>query len=102
MMATPPRNLPRFLPTLTEVVNLTDLSAVPALARSETEEIVQSVMQRMQGQVEKRLTEEIDTLVRKLMLEQREGLSLRLVQELELDVRQAVIEAISLRSKVQN
>jgi len=101
-MVTPPRNLPRFLPTLTEVVNLTDPNAAPAMARSEIEEIVQSVMQRVQGQLEKRLAEEIDTLVRKLVLEQRESLSVRLLSEFETGVRQTVIEAISLRSKVQN
>lgn len=101
-MDAPPQNLLRFLPTLTEVVNQTDLAETPAPARLDIEEIVQTVMQRTQGQFEKRLAQEIDTMVCTLVDEQLKILGSRLQQEFELVVRQAVIEAITRRQGAQN
>lgn len=101
MMDVPPQNLPRFLPTLTEVVDQTDSAETPAPARLEIEEIVQTVMQRLQVQFEMRLAQEIDTVVGSLMAEQLKILGLRLRQEFELVVRQAVVEVITRRSEAQ-
>ncbi len=102
MMDAPPQNLLRFLPTLTEVVNQTDLAETTVPTRLDIEEIVQTVMQRTQGQFEKRLAQEIDTMVCTLVAEQLKILDLRLRQEFELGVRQAVVEAITRRQGVQN
>jgi hypothetical protein len=102
MTDTQPRNLPRFLPTLTEVVDEAALVQAPAAATSEIEEIVLMVMERMQGLIENRLSNEINAVVGGLMDEHWQRLRLRLRQELELDVRQAVLEAITRRSAAQN
>lgn len=98
-MSTTPRNLPRFLPTLTEVVEPSDFARAAAPAGPAIEEIVQIVMQQMQGVIENRLSEEIDAVVRSLVAEQLPGLQLHLRQELEPGVRQAVLEAITRRSE---
>lgn len=95
-MSTPPRNLPRFLPTLTEVVQPSGLSGASASAAPDMEEIVQSVMQRVALATERRLREETEAMVRALVNEQVQALSERLRQELESVVRQAVADALRL------
>ena len=100
-MTAPPKNLPRFLPTLTERVDPSGSAAVSVPLAPEMEEIVQSVMQQMHRLIENRLAEEIDAVVRTLVVEQLQSLRLRLRQEFELGVRQAVIEAITRRSEAQ-
>ena len=102
MIDAPPQNLLRFLPTLTEVVNQTDLAETPAPMGLDIEEVVQIVLQRTQDQFEKRLVQEIDVMVCTLVDEQLKILGSRLRQEFELVVRQAVIEAITRRQGVQN
>ena len=62
---------------------------------------MQSVMQQMHGLIENRLAEEIDAVVRTLVVEQLQSLRLRLRQEFELGVRQAVVEAITRRSEAK-
>lgn len=96
-MNTTPRNLPRFLPTLTEVVHLSDLTRSSAAATPNSEKMVQSVMQQLDPVLEGRLREEAEAMVRTMVMEQLPTLRLRLRQELELVVRQAVSEAQELR-----
>lgn len=91
-MSTTPRDLPRFLPTLTEVVQPPGLARASAVPTPDFEEVVQSVMQ---GVNLTHLREETDTLVRTLVAEQLQILRLRLRQELEAAVRQAVSEAMT-------
>lgn len=98
-MSTTDRNFPRFVPTLTAIVEPSDFARATALARPDIEEIVQSVMQQMQEVIENRLSEEIDSVVRSLVAEQLPRLQLRLKQELEPGVRQAVLDAIKRRSE---
>lgn len=97
-MSTPPRNLPRFLPTLTEVVHPDELvrMAVPVLPG--LEETVLSVMQRMEPVIERRLREEADAMLRNMLAEQLQRLSASLRQELEILVRQAVSEVMTSQS----
>lgn len=97
-MSTPPRNLPRFLPMLTEVVHPADLARRSVSPLPEQEEIVQSVMQRVSLLLEQRLCAEAESMARKLVIEQLQSLREQLRQELELVVRQAVSEAMTLRS----
>ena len=58
------------------------------------EDVVQSVMQRVNLTIERRLLEETDALVRTLVTEQLQTLSPGLRQELEMVVRQAVSDAM--------
>jgi BMFP domain-containing protein YqiC len=92
-MATTPRHLPRFLPTLTEVVKPTDSARSSAQATPDLEEISRAIMQRIEPLVEQRLREEVDAMVRAAVTAQVQTLRLRLREELEAAVRQAVTEA---------
>ena len=93
-MSTTARNLPRFLPTLTEVVQPPGLARTSAAVMPDFEDVVQSVMQRVNLTIERRLLEETDALVRTLVTEQLQTLSPGLRQELERVVRQAVSDAM--------
>ena len=94
-MSAPPRNLPRFLPTLTEVVQPSGLSRALAPPTPDPEEIVQLVMLRVALATDRRIREETEALVRALVTEQTKGLGERLRQELESRVRQAVTDALT-------
>lgn len=92
-MASSPRTPPRFVPTLTEVVQSTQ-GAAPVFAdvpASLQEQIIHRVMQRVDLSLERRLRESVATLV----LEQTRSLGPLLREEIESVVRQSVSEAVS-------
>ena len=92
-MPTAPRTPPRFVPTLTEVVQ-TGQGAAPVYAdasASMQEQIIHRVMQRVDLSLERRLRESVATLV----LEQTRSLGPLLREEIESVVRQSVSEAVS-------
>lgn len=97
-MSTTPRNLPRFLPTLTEVVDPSSLHRHSVATAPELDEIVQTVQKQVAVVLERRLSEEIDVLVHTLMTEQLQTMSARLHEELETVVRQVVSEFIRTRA----
>jgi hypothetical protein len=94
-MSTTPRNLPRFLPTLTEIVHPSEWIRAPDPESPDSEEMVRSVMQRMDSVIQRRLAEDADAMVRTLVTEQLPILRAGLRQELEGVVRQAVSEAMT-------
>ena len=96
-MSESPRNLPRFLPTLTEVVQPPERAHVPVPATPDLEETVWFVMQRVDMVMERRLREETESMLRSVVNEQVQALSARLRQELEVVVRQAVADALAQR-----
>lgn len=97
-MSTTPRNLPRFLPTLTEVVHPSGVVKKAVPATPDLEETVWFVMQRVDMMIERRVAEEVDAMLRTVVSEQTQTLRLRLREELEGVVRQAVSEAIASRA----
>ncbi len=88
-MSPMPRNLPRYVPTLTEIVDPSSLPTAPASSSPALEEIAQSVMQRVDQVLDRRLREEGDAMLRSLRLHLRE--------ELTLVVQDAVAEAVASR-----
>lgn len=96
-MNTIPRNLPRFVPTLTEVVEPSSLVRTASSTSPDVEEIIQSVMQRVDRVLDRRLREDADAMLRNMMTEQLHTLQLSLRAELALVVQQAVAEAMALR-----
>lgn len=97
-MNTPPRNLPRFLPTLTEVVERrVPVPRAEVSASSDLEDTVWFVMQRVDMVIERRVREETEAMLRTVVNEQIHTLTLRLRQELEGVVRQAVSDALALK-----
>ncbi len=93
-MSTTPRNSPRFLPTLTEVVKPKSPVKAPVPATPELEDTVWFVMQRVDMVLERRIREEAAAMLRTVVNEQVLTLTVRLRQELEEVVRQAVSDAL--------
>jgi hypothetical protein len=92
-MSTPPRNLPRFLPTLTEVVR--HPAATPDVReplQEDPEQMIHRVLQRVDLSLEPLLREAIGPLV----TEQVVAMATRLRPEVEAVVRQAVTDALAL------
>lgn len=54
-------------------------------------------MQRVEGVIERRLSEETNAMVRTLVTEQMQTVQLRLRQELEIVIRQVVAEVLMSR-----
>ncbi|MEI8168826.1 MAG: hypothetical protein WCG50_04060 [Rhodoferax sp.] len=97
-MTTSPRNLPRFLPTLTEVVQPGAAKKEEVAATPDLENTVWFVMQRVDMVIERRLREETETMLRTVVNDQVQTLTTRLRQELEVVVRQAVSEALASKA----
>ena len=90
-MATP-RNPPRFVPTLTEVVRSRKTEAGPAPPATLSEDqLVHRIMQRVELSLERRLREAIATTV----LQQTQLLGPLLREEIELVVRKSVEQALA-------
>ena len=92
-MATTPRNPPRFVPTLTEIVKSSRAAGgateLPAVLSEE--QLVHRIMQRVELTLEKRLREAIATTV----LQQTQMLGPLLREEIELVVRESVEQALA-------
>ena len=88
---------PRFVPTLTDVVQLPlrPLAAAPAQPAASTahfeEQMVHRVMQRVDLVLERRLREAVGQLI----LTHTQALGSRLREEIELVVRESVSQAVA-------
>lgn len=86
---------PKFVPTLTEVVQgrpaVAQAGPMPQDAALMEDQIVHRVMQRLDITLERRLREAVATLV----LEQTQSLAPLLREEIELAVRESVSEAVA-------
>ncbi len=88
------RNLPRFIPTLTEVVDPASLTGTAFASKPDVEAVIALVRQQIQPIFERRLQEEFDRLVRATVVRQWADISSRLQDEMDMFVRQAVIDAV--------
>jgi len=93
-MIAPNKNLPRFIPTLTEVVDPASLTGTAFVARPDVEAVIDLVRQQIQPIFERRLQDEFDRLVRATVTRQWADISARLQDEMDMFVRQAVIDAV--------
>jgi tRNA A37 N6-isopentenylltransferase MiaA len=97
---------PRFVPTLTEVVqslplplSVADTDSASAVDRSRAEnQLVQRVLQRVDLMLEKRLREAVGQLI----FEHTERLVPQIRQEIESVVRQSVIQAFAQELESDN
>lgn len=94
-----PRNPPRFLPTLTEVVDPSTLVMPVVPATPDLEDAVWFVMQRVDMLIERRVREEVDAMLGTLVAQQMQALGERLRLELEGVVRLAVADALALQKE---
>ncbi len=100
-MNSAPRNLPRFIPTLTEVVDPASLISLAVTSGPDIEATVALVRQQIQPIFERRLQEEFDRLVRAAVVKQWADVSTRLQDEMDMFIRQAVIDAIGGQESVK-
>lgn len=100
-MNTPPRNLPRYVPTLTEIVEPSSLIRAPNSTSPSFEEMTQSVMQQVERVLDRRVREETEGMLRNLVTQQLETMHLRLREELAQVVRQTVAQAMALREEAR-
>lgn len=97
-MTNAPRPPPRFVPTLTEVVDPASLSRLAPSPQPEVQAVINLVQRQIQPIFERRLQEELDRLIRTMVAKQWSDLSARLQDEMDMFVRQAVADALSEQS----
>ena len=95
-----PRKLPRFLPTLTEIVDPSTLVAPEVQATPDLENAVWFVMQRVDMLIERRVREETDAMLSTVVAQHLQSLGERLRLEMEGVVRLAVVDAIALQNEM--
>ena len=93
-MSSPPPNLPRFIPTLTEVVDPASLAGLSIPAKPDVEAMIAQVQQQLQPLFERRLQEELDRLMRATVARQWSDISARVRTEMDMLIRQAVIDMV--------
>jgi len=94
-MSTTPRQLPRFIPTLTEIVDPASFTQTNTNAPPDVEAMVNLVQSQLKPIFERRLQEEMDRLVRAQVAKQWAEVGSRLRGEMETFVKQAVIDAFA-------
>ena len=96
-MAVTSRSVPRFLPTLTEVIHAPVLS--PKAPANEdlapTNAVQEAIAQSVRGQVEAEMGELLRDAVAAAMLEQVDAIAARLRQEIEPILRQSVADMVA-------
>ncbi len=90
-MPAAPKNLPRFLPTLTEVVHIPVATPVAGEAAISADDIIDRVMLRLDGPLQGALQAVLGTLV----VEKMRELEPRIRDEVDRVVRLAVEDAIA-------
>lgn len=93
-MTFPNRQPPRFIPTLTEVVDPASLTTTARQTKPDVEALIGQVQRQVQPIFERRLQEEFDRLVRTLVARQWDDVSAKLQFEMDMFVRQAVMDAL--------
>jgi len=96
-VTSPSRPLPRFIPTLTEVVDPASLNSTARLAKPDVETLIDQVQCQVQPIFERRLQEEFERLVRSLVARQWDDVRTKLQAEMDMFVRQAVLDALDKR-----
>ena len=97
-MALTSRNVPRFLPTLTEVVHAPALLASPMQAEEASAPAVAeqiAIVESVRGQVEGEMGELLRDAVATALLEQVDTIAARLRSEMEPMLRQAVADMVA-------
>lgn len=98
-MNTPPRQLPRFLPTLTEVVRPSELTVEKTASPPDSEALVQAVMARVDGLIKTRIHQELESLIRAVIDERSVALCSELKVELYAGVREIVSDVVAAQNE---
>jgi hypothetical protein len=87
--------VPRFVPTLTEVVDPSDLNRVAPAPEPKVEELIDLVRSRVQPQLERRVEQVLYRLVGELIAQKWSAISSDLSKDVNDLIAQAVREAMS-------
>lgn len=97
-MSNVPKPPPRFVPTLTEVVDPACLTRLAPSPPPDVQAVINLVQRQVQPIFERRLQEELDRLIRTMVARQWSDVSARLQDEMDMFVRQAVTDALNEQS----
>ena len=97
-MSTPPRPLPRFLPTLTEVVRPSELPVEGRAPQPDFEALTQILLIQVEALVQTRVHQELDKLIRAVVAEQADALINRLQVDLHHEIKKMVADAAGVRT----
>lgn len=93
---TTPKHVPRFIPTLTEIVDPTSLQSGVEHAQPDPQAWVQQIQRALQPLLEQRLQQELEQFQRMVLADHWQAMRLRLQQDLQEMVRQAVAKEVAL------
>jgi len=96
-MSTDPRHVPRFIPTLTEVVDPATLDYGSRRPAPDVQALVEAVRCQLRPAFERRLQQEYERLVKSLVTEPWDDISRRLHGEMEQLIAQAVTDCLHQR-----
>jgi len=88
--------VPRFIPTLTEVVEPASISPTPRPQKPDTHALAQQIQQELQAQLQRRLQQEFAQFQQGFLNEQLEAMRVRLSVEFDRLLRQALAEKLGL------
>jgi hypothetical protein len=95
-MNTTIRQTPRFIPTLTEVVN--PATVTRGASKSDLAPLVDAVLQQIQPLIDKRIEDESVRFLQSLVATHSHELSIKIQEEMTLFVRQAVTDALATKT----
>jgi hypothetical protein len=98
-MNTPPRHLPRFLPTLTEVFQPSEAALEPPPLETDCESLTRALMIRVDTLVQARVQQELEKLIRSAVVEHAQAMVAGLQAELHHEVREMVLDAVSIKNE---
>ncbi len=101
MMGSPARQVPRFLPTLTEVVHpVAGAAPLPVVPPPVIDP--EAILERVRTDVDRVLQSHLEAIVANAMLDQVAVIVARIREEIEPMVRQAVAQAVASELEAAN
>lgn len=98
-MTVPMRQPPRFVPTLTEVIDPSASNQTATHSGIDEEALVATILQQVQPMADLLLRQESEQWLRATLAQELHGFSTRMQSELESMVRQAVSEALTPQNR---
>ncbi len=96
-MNEPLREVPRFIPTLTEVVDPTTLGTPAHVSQRDERALIDEVQRQLRPLLEQRLQEETERLINTLVTPSMDDLARRLHGELDGMIRQTLSRCLDAR-----
>ena len=97
-MNTSERQPPRFVPTLTEVVDPQGFNSTNATPGDDVESLVTEILQKLQPMVARKMRDESEQWLRATLAQHLRDINTHMHGELESMVRQAVLDALKTKS----